>query len=44
MSRHDVFFLVLLFVSAAAILVAAPIVVSSMVRSGATAIGRMAIE
>ncbi len=38
MNRHDVLFLVLLAVAAAAILVAAPLAVSFMVRQGANAL------
>lgn len=44
MNRHDALFLVFLLVAAAAILVAAPMVVSMAVRSGADALGRMSID
>ncbi len=44
MNRHDALFLLFLLVSAVGILVAAPVAVSMMVRSGADALGRMAIE
>jgi hypothetical protein len=44
MNRHDALFLVVLLVAAATILVAAPMVVSMAVRSGADALGRMAID
>lgn len=44
MNRHDAFFLVFVLVAAAAILVAAPMVVSFAIRSGADALGRMAVD
>lgn len=44
MNRHDALFLVFLLVAAAAVLVAAPMVVSMAVRSGADALGRMSID
>lgn len=44
MTRHDAFFLVIVLVAAAAILFAAPMVVSFAIRCGADALGRMAAE
>jgi len=44
MNRHDALFLVVVLVAAAAILVAAPMVVSLAIRCGADALGRIAIE
>ena len=44
MNRHDALFLVVILVAAAAILVAAPMVVSFANRSGADALGRMALD
>ena len=44
MNRHDALFLVVVLVAAAAILVAAPMVVSFAIRSGADALRRMAID
>ena len=44
MNRHDAFFLVVGLVAAAAILFAAPMVVSFAIRAGADALGRMAAE
>lgn len=44
MNRHDALFLVVILVAAAAILVAAPLVVSFAIRSGVDALGRMAID
>jgi hypothetical protein len=44
MNRHDALFLVFILVAAAAILVAAPMVVSMAVRSGADAIRRMSAD
>ena len=44
MNRHDALFLVVVLVAAAAILVAAPMVVSFVIRCGADALGRMAVD
>jgi hypothetical protein len=44
MNRHDALFLVTLLVAAAAVLVAAPMLVSLAVRSGADALHRMEIS
>jgi hypothetical protein len=44
MNRHDAFFHVVVLIAAAAILVAAPVVVSFAIRCGADALGRMAAE
>ena len=44
MNRHDALFLVVILIAAAAILVAAPMVVSFAIRSGADALSRMALD
>lgn len=44
MNRHDALFLIVVLVAAAVVLVAAPMIVSLAIRSGAEALGRMALE